>query len=120
MHAYYDVIINGVSLHSNGIYPVKRPSFSAPEKKYITHDILGADGSLYIDTGNYGDVNLDIDFNYMVTDTLWMEAFRKAKRLILCAKELRLSDDQNVYYKVKRVEIGQNQRSTKRIGNVYT
>lgn len=116
MHTYYDVIIDGVPLFTKGIYAVKRPNMPSPEKKYITHDIMGADGSLFVDTGNYSDIQLDIDFNYLVSENLWAEAFRQAKRYILNGHELRLSDDQNVYYKIKKVEIGTSNRPTKRIG----
>lgn len=116
MHTYYDVTVDGIHLFTKGIYAVKRPNMPSPEKVYITHDIMGADGSLYVDTGNYSDITLDIEFNYLVDEDLWAEAFRQAKRYILNGKELRLSDDQNVYYKIKKVNIGTSNRPTKRIG----
>ena len=116
MYTPYDVLIDNISCVRKGFYPVRRPSIPSPKKKYIQHDIMGADGSLYVDTGNYEDINLEIDFNYLINPSLWSEAFRLAKRIMLSASELRLTDDQNVFYKIKKVEIGQNQRVTRRIG----
>jgi phage-related protein len=116
MYTSYDVLIDNTSCFAHGIYPVKRPSIPSPKKRYRSYDILDKDGKAYIDTGMYEDVDLSIEFNYMTEPNLWHEAFREAKRILLSGTTLRLSDDQNVFYKIKKVEVGDNQRSTRTIG----
>lgn len=116
MFTNYDILIDNTSCFSHGIYPVKRPSISAPKKRYRSYELLDANGSLYIDTGLYEDVDFSVEFNYKADSSLWHESFRNAKRIILSGSTLRLSDDKNVFYKIKKVDIGENQRLTRTIG----
>lgn len=111
----FDVYINDVSSNSLKIYPVKRPNFPAPEKKYNEYEIPGR-GKLYEDTGIYEDITVEIEFNYMGPQDMWHVFFRKCKKFFMNAKTLKLSDDQEFFHIVKKVVIGTNERNSKRIG----
>ena len=113
----YDIFIDGISLYSLGIYVIKRPDFPSPKKKYKEVDIIGIDGKLYQDTGLYEDMDIQIEFNYMGEVDLWHSIWRKAKKILLShIKELSCSDDSDMFYKIKKVEIGTNERTSYRIG----
>lgn len=112
----FDVLIDGTSCNSMGILCVKRPDFPAPQKRYNELEILGRDGKLYQDTGLYEDVDIPIEFNYMDQAQNWGERWREAKSFFLGAKMLKLSDDSSVFWKVKKVYLSDNRRTSNRIG----
>lgn len=113
----FDIFINfNISCLQEKIVPTKRPNFPAAKKKYNKYTIPGRDGDLYEDTGFYEDIVVPIEFNYISDINEWHSCFRRYKKLFLNAKTIQLSDDAEVYYKVKKVEIGTNERKAKRIG----
>ncbi len=112
----YDVMINDISCYKLGIFAVERPSFPAPLKKYKEYEIPGKDGKLYQDLEVYDDIEVTIKFNYLTNKDKWHEIFRKCKKLFLSAKTLQLSDDVEYYHKIKKVEIGVNERNLYKIG----
>lgn len=112
----YDIYIDGKSCVRLGIFPVKRPDIPAPHKRIKEYEVLGRDGKLYEDTGNYEDIELSMSFNYMSSQTMWADTFRKCKLLFKDAKEIQFSDDVNYFYKIKKVDINTNERVSKQIG----
>ena len=105
-----------------GLRVEKRPAFPAPERNVEYKDIPGRSGSLVIDNGTYKDIEVDIKFNFVNEDeTAISRVFRDAKAWLLSggSGSLTVSDDTDVYYKVKNVSIGDSDR-TARIGHSFT
>lgn len=115
----YDVIYNGIRSSDMRILVKERPNIPAPKKKYTTIEAAGMDGSLIEDDGTYEDIVIPIKFNYMANQDAWADIFRKAKKWLFSSgnSELIMSDDPDYFYKVKKVDIGENERTTLRIGN---
>ena len=75
-----------------------------------------------IDKGTYKDIEVDIKFNFVNEDEAAISrVFRYAKAWLLSggSGSLTVSDDTDVYYKVKNVSIGDSDR-TARIGQSFT
>ena len=115
----YDVLINGESCIKKGILPVKRIDVPGAKKKYKEFDIAGIDGKYYEDTGFYDDIKLSVGFNYLVKETEWYKKFTECKRFFYNTETIRFTDDErDCFYKVKKIEVGTNERKTKKIGKV--
>ena len=113
----YDIVLNfNISCVKEGIYPVQRPSIPAPTKRYNKYKIQGRDGELYEDTGYYDDIIIKISFNYIGSTDEWFSNFRKYKKMFSNAKTIQFNDDNQWFYKVKKIEIGTNARNSKKIG----
>ena len=112
----YDILINNQSCVSLKMFPVRRPNINSPQKKYKEYDVLGRNGKLYQDLGLYEDVEVVIEFNYLTNDQNFYTMFRTFKKLIYSAKTLIFSDDAENYHRIKKVEIGTNERITKKLG----
>lgn len=112
----YDIYVDGKSCVRNGILPISRPNISAPVKKINEYEVLGRDGKLYEDTEFYEDIEISVSFNYMVDKNRWFEMFRRCKKFFKNVKELQFSDDVNFYYRIKKVDIKTDERTSKRLG----
>lgn len=115
----YYIKLDGKSSRDLGLSITKRPSFSAPKRRYEKFDIPGRDGELYIDQEKYDDLTTEISFNYIVDhDDMWHEKWRKCKIWLLKGgiRKLELSDDKHFYRKVKYIELSTNERSVRNAG----
>lgn len=112
----YDIFIDGKSVIRLGFLVTQRPNIPAPVKKSKEYEIPGRDGKMYELLNQYEDIIITVTFNYMVNKDLWHQKFREAKKLFMKAKELIFSDDMSFYHKIKKVEIGTNERNSLRIG----
>lgn len=112
----YDIFLDDLSSVSRKILPIKRPNIPAPKANYEEHEILGIDGKLYESLGTYDDIVITIDFNYMTRRDDWSNKFRECKKFFLGKQKLQFSDDINYYYKIKKIDIGTNERTSKKIG----
>ena len=99
------VKIDDVYTDDYGIAPKERIEVPTPEQdiEYIDTEIKGRHGSL---TKKYGylDIPLPVRF-YMLDKDNFKPIFRKAKIHLLNAKTLVFDDDNEVFYKVKSVQI---------------
>lgn len=118
----FDLIYKNVSASSLGLKIDKRPSFPAAERDVEFIEIPGRSGSLVVDSGTYKDIEVDILFNFVnPDDTEISRVFRDAKKWLSASGGGRLyvSDDTDVFYKVKHVKISDSDR-TARIGHKFT
>lgn len=98
---------------------VKRPNIPTSNKRYEEIEIEGRDGKLYRDLNSKEDVEISIEFNFSSKDpNEFHTKTRKIKRWLKSDIDNKLvfSDDIHFYYKVKKVEIDDIERSLKRKG----
>ncbi|WP_276814038.1 hypothetical protein [Faecalibaculum rodentium] len=114
----FDVIINDRSTNALGLSATSYPLIPAPEKKYIASTVLNRDGALYRDMGTYEDIKLSIPFNFYTMTRQWGTYLREFQSLIQNARELMFSDDQQVFWKVKKARMTEIERVTPQIGRV--
>ena len=91
MNGVYYTIYNNIRDRDAGVKPVSRPNIPTAEQEYDEIKVPGRDGNLYRKKGTLKDIPIEITYNF-------------------------LSDDPGYYYKVKKIEIGTNERLAKRIG----
>lgn len=117
----YDIQFNGKTGTNVGVIVQSRPNIPATEKIYETIDIPGRDGELYRDTGTVKDIKIEIPLAFRERDPdVWMERLRIVKKWLLSNADNRLSfsDDQNYFYRVKKIALNNTERTVKRQGKV--
>lgn len=95
--------INDVYTDDYGIHPKERIVVPTPERDIEHVEIRGRHGTLTKKYG-YKDIPLPVRF-YMLDKDNFKPIFRKAKIHLLNAKTLVFDDDNEVFYKVKSVQI---------------
>ena len=114
----YDIMYLDQTAREHGLHIKKRPDIPVAEREYSEYQIPGRDGKLYEDLKTVEDIEINIDFNFMSTEKDWSGVFRAAKRWLLGAKgKLILGDDQDFFYRVKKVSFSDGERTSLRIGN---
>lgn len=107
-----DLYLNGKSCIKIGMFPVKPPIIPTAKKQYKEHTIPGRDGIYYEDLGTYDDITLPVQFNFMSKDKSVDQRFRYYRRILSMAKEFRRESDPDMFYKIKKIEIGDLDRGT--------
>lgn len=118
MHYKYYIVFNGQTNIDTGVLIKTRPSKPSPTMKYEEIEAPGRDGLLYKEKG-YGDIDISISFNFVSkTPEKWDKDFRKVKKWLLGKedKNLKFSDDLEVFYKVNKVTIETPERVMKKLG----
>lgn len=104
-----EALINHESCFNYKLCIDGRPSIPSPKRKYNTFEVYGSvNGDDYEFIG-FENVEYGIQFNYLedVTDNgTFKNQFRRIKRWLLNAVRLEFSDEPDVFYMVKKVEIG--------------
>lgn len=115
----YDLEYNGINASSLQIFVREKVNIPSPRLKYTENEVQGRDGSLIESDEKYEDITIPVKFNYKTIESNWHEVFRKAKKWLFSngTKKLIFSDDADYFYLVKRVEIGDNERLSDRIGS---
>jgi predicted phage tail component-like protein len=118
----YDMKYNGKYAQELGLKIASRPNIPTPKREYKTVKIEGRDGDLHIDKGTYEDIEISIEFGYMIQDfSEWCALTREIKKW-LCKvatdNKLILSDDAEFFYKVKSIESDEIQRIYRRTGKI--
>ena len=115
----YDLEYNGINASSLQIFVREKVNIPSPRLKYTENEVQGRDGSLIESDEKYEDITIPVKFNYKTIESNWHEVFRKAKKWLFSngTKKLIFNDDANYFYLVKRVEIGDNERLSGRIGS---
>lgn len=89
----------------------RRPSIPSPMRNYNEYDIPGRDGVLYEDLGTVDDIVIEIECNYISNPDLWASRWREIKKWLLSKhKFISLSDDKAFCYRIKKIELGTNER----------
>lgn len=116
MKDYYDIYLDNISCFGISLYPTKRPDIPAPQEKIKEYEVLGIDGKLYKKTGFYEDMEIPIEFNYWPKKESWFSAYARYKKILLSCRKLRLNENDDYYFRIKKVTIGVNKRVSKNIG----
>lgn len=90
----------------------KRPNIPSTSKDYNEYNVPGRDGVLYQDLGTIQDIVINIECNYISNPDTWHYRWKQIKKWILNTgnKRLTLSDDLDYYYRIKKIEISENER----------
>lgn len=112
----FDVIFAGKNCCELGLMVVQRPNLSAPIRNITVTSVPGRVSSLSDADGSYDDFTIPVEFNYVARPDRWAEVYRQSLLWLRQTGHLEFSDDPGVFYKVRYVTIGDNERSLKRIG----
>ena len=101
----FDVIIDGtINLSSKKVYMPYRPAIPANKKKIEYVEIPGRSGALTVFNG-YQDRTLELPFNFYDKTNVNKKMRTDVSPIMLNAKTIKFSDDPDIFYKVKNVEI---------------
>lgn len=114
---FYFILDGETSIEKN-IKVTKRPKLPAPQRDYREYEIKGRNGKLYRDLGTYKDIPISIEMNYVGSEEQWNITWRDIKKWLLKGgiRKLSFSDDLKYYYKVKKIELGENERKIRESG----
>lgn len=106
----YWIDFNGHRNREFGIEVTSRPSIPAPSLRGEYVSVAGRDGSLLITDGARENIPIDVPMN-VVNRPYWLgDSYRRAKAWLRGGGKLKVFDDSSVHYRVKNVEISDNQR----------
>ena len=112
----YLVEFNGVTNKNIGLYAT-RPNIPVAEYLSESYTIPGRDGELISYLGGVSDIPIPVTFGFFGHPNKWMDKFRAAKSWLLKEKgTLVLGDDQEYFYKVKKITFDEGVREVKDIG----
>lgn len=117
----YSIIYNNKKSIDMGAYVIKRPNVPSPQKRFEEVVIAGRDGSLLITEGTFENIDIEVQLNYMSPPEEWASTYRRIKNWLQAPKgkrRLQFSDDLGFFYKVKKVVVGTNERTSIRIGAI--
>ena len=115
----FNVTFNNSDSFNLGIKAIKRHSVPIPSFKYKEDKAEGIDGCYITEYENVEDIEITISFNFLYVND---DYFNYKKRLIknwlrkVKDNKLSFSDDEDCYYKVKRLEVSNIERE---IGLAY-
>ena len=109
----FDFLYNGVSAWDYGVAVTTRPDIPAPQLRGSFVQIAGRDGELFETDGTYDNIEIPVKMNYVRAPHKTNEAFRRIKNWLSGHGELTFSDDSEVFFKVKNVNVTKHERKTK-------
>lgn len=113
----YDICYGGKCASELEVYAVDRPNIPAARKKMNSMEIAGRDGTLYEEEEAYEEQNIEIQMNYIGAEEDWMERWRMVQEWLSKKNtELILSDDQNYFFRISKVDLDNNERGSRRTG----
>lgn len=114
----YDIIIDNVSASSHDLFIVSRVDIPAPEKNIQAISILGRHGDLIKEYG-FLDRTITVNFNFKIrsSEDSMPKKIREINSWLINAKTITFTDDKEVYYKVKAVNIGDIVRDLRVLGS---
>lgn len=118
MNGDFFIIYNSKMNTELGIKAISRPNIPSSNLAYEEIEIEGRDGKLYRDKKFSDDIEINIDFNFKTHENLFNERLRKIKKWLRSDgdRKLIMSDDREYFYKVKIINIGNVERTLKKIG----
>ena len=123
MSTNYFITYNGETSRAHGLTVEHRPSVPSAAANVTEFTIPGRDGVLHRDVGTVQDVEIVIEFAlFGMPEKQFAERFRQATKWLYAKTDQRLflSDDPNWYYRVVRVEIGDNVERAHRNGGRFS
>lgn len=115
--SYIDIEYNKMLGSNLGIYATRYPAIPAAAERIEEIDIPGRNGKLHVRRKCFEETVIPVEFNYIGKEELWNEKWRKAKEwLSEMNSELSFGDDPEFFYRISRVAIGTNERTSRRTG----
>ena len=112
-----DVLFNNILGSSLGIYMKTKPSLPAAKEKLQEVEVPGRDGTMLVHKGVYEPTEISIEFNYIGPESEWGKRWRKAKQWLSATDcDLKFSDDPDVFYRIKYIQVNENTKLGNRIG----
>ncbi|KPU55746.1 MULTISPECIES: phage tail domain-containing protein [Bacillus] len=99
-----ELIIDNIPASDYELCLVERPPIPTPKRKIIKHEVEGRDDGALTELGEYEDINLSVELNILLDEESLKTKLRFIKVWLLEAKTLSFNDE-DVFYKVKYVEI---------------
>lgn len=110
----YDIEYNNATAKGHGVYLYDYAQFSGAEKSYQTSAVGGRLGEL-VGTDDYKS-NLIIQCTFGIISTQFMSHVTVLKRWLKGTGKLIISDHQDVFYKVWKVDYGDMERELRKFG----
>lgn len=110
----YDIEYNNATAKGHGVYLYDYAQFSGAEKSYQTSAVGGRLGEL-VGTDDYKS-NLIIQCTFGIISTQFMSHVTVLKRWLKGTGKLIISDHQDVFYKVWKVDYGDIERELRKFG----
>lgn len=116
----YDLKFNDQYAREKRAYIKERPSIGIANRKYSEYEIAGADGIYYENEGTLEDQEIKVTFSFHGEPDEWNAVLRNIKQWLRSdgSMELSMSDDSEIYYKVKKVTFDNSTRTARRIGEL--
>ncbi|STB55969.1 distal tail protein Dit [Clostridium perfringens] len=101
-----------------GIQVVKRPNIPIPERNIELKSLKGRDGSLTRDYKTYNDIKISVSLNFISGENDFINKGAEIANWLYNINDNKLifSDNDKFYYKVKKIECKDIERSLKVIG----
>ena len=108
------LLIDNIPVSEYDLYYKELPDVPSPEQDIVQVYVKGRDGEL---TQKYGYKNIPYPIDlYFYENVSFRKAFRKLKPYLLDANTLSFADDNEVYYKVKSVQIDDAEANIYKLG----
>lgn len=108
-----DTLLDRIPTESLKISVSKRPDIPAPEQRVESFEVEGRHGSL-TRLGKFKDIPFSIEYNILEMENIKPQ-LRKIRGFFHGKKTLKFSDD-DVYYKIKSLKIGQTNNEIEQYG----
>lgn len=113
----FDIEYNGEMSWQYGIRVQTRPNIPVPVRNIETIEIPGRDEFLHrISDVAYNDIIITIEMGFYSSPNRWGQRARQIKQWLSGSGKLKFSDDPDVFYKVKNIELDDVERNLKKIG----
>lgn len=111
----FNLEYNGKKLSDYGIYAKELPKFPPAKEKTITQTVSGL-GLICERTGEFEPTEFSCQLNYIGKKENWFEVYSELQECLSEEGMLIFSNTPDYYYKIAKVDIGENQMVTERIG----
>ena len=112
----YSITFNNITSKNIGVEVVERPAIPNAVRNIEEQSIPGRNGSVFFDYGTYKNINISIKMNYKASPDEWNNKLSEIKRWLIGSGQLYMSDMQGWFYKVKKIELSECDRSSKNVG----
>lgn len=113
-----DIQYNGIRSSSLKVFAKEYPNIAPAQRAYKEIQVPGIDGIFLQDEGRFESTEIPILMNYIGPERKWHERWTMIQDWLSKTNcELILSDDSNYYYRVSRVNLSENGRKGRRIGD---
>lgn len=106
----YDFIFNNETGWEHGVAVTSRPPLPSPQKRGEFVEVAGKSGSLFVTDETYEDITIPVSMNYVRAPFYVARQFREIKNWLSGSGKLIFTDDSEVFYRVKTIEVSDGKR----------